>query len=320
MEPENLLPDHDRDLQLARKIAQYRSVREFSEEIEDPLLSLLIQYQNADNAELNRQSPNSDAMWANIEAGLQTEKTPVYQLSSRSDVIRWIAAAAVVIIALTTFYWLFDSRQPDLLAETGTDISSVTLNDGSTVTLRPYSSLHEVSYSSEEQVYMISGEAYFEVKNNPEREFIAETNDGRVIVLGTKFVVQNWNDKTSVFLEEGRVRFETIDETDYTLLEPGEYSTISDGEIAEPIRENSRVYKDWLENILVLENQQVRAVFSEIEQHFNVSIDGTNAPGETLGGSIQLDNLEQVLDDLAVVLGGAFERTDENRYEYIPGN
>jgi ferric-dicitrate binding protein FerR (iron transport regulator) len=318
MSPDNHLPENDRDLQLARAIEKAGQTGGFPKDIDDPLMPLLLQYREADRAEFRHTSPNSSSVWAGIEAGLQEESTQIYRLLTGSDMVRWIAAAAIVILSLTMLFWLFERSQSQLIASSQNVISTVTLKDGSIVTLRPYSALYEVSNTSTKQVYSVNGEAYFEVANNPNRTFVTETEEGRVSVLGTKFIIQNWNGRTSVFLEEGQIRFETNDQSSSIILDPGEYSSITDNTISHP--ENSRIFKDWLDNVLVLENQQARLVLSEIEQHFNVSIDARYAPDETLGGSLQLDNLEQVLMDLGVVLGGRFEQTGADQYEFLPAN
>lgn len=320
MSPDNPLPENDRDLQLARAIENAEQTSGSPEDIDDPLMPLLLQYREAEHAEFRHTSLNSSSIWAGIEPGLQEDSTPIYRLLTGSDMVRWITAAAVVILSLTMFFWLFERSQPELIASSQNVITTVTLKDGSIVTLRPYSALYEVSNRSTKQVYSVNGEAYFEVANNPNRTFVTETEEGRVSVIGTKFIIQNWNGKTSVYLEEGQIRFETNDQSSSIILDPGEYSSISDNTISQPEPEKSRVFKDWLDNILVLENQQARLVLSEIEQHFNVSIDARNAPDETLGGSLELDNLEQVLMDLGVVLGGRFEQTGADQYEFIPEN
>lgn len=320
MSAENLLPDSDRDLKLAQQIEKSRITGRSLDEIDDPMMPLLLQFREAERAEIDRRSPNSSAIWTRIETSLETEKTPVYHLFTRTGTFRWITAAAVLIIALGTFFWLFETGQPELIASSGSTISNVTLQDGSSITLRPYSALYEVSSSTSEQVYSVEGEAYFEVVSNPDRAFITETDQGRVIVLGTKYILQNWGSQTTVFLEEGRIRFETRDREASTLLEPGESSRIANDTLSEPVTADDKIYKDWLENTLVLENQPVSTVLSEIEQHFNITIDSRRAPDETLGGSIRLDSVKQVLQDLSVVLGGRFEQTGDSRYEYIPQN
>lgn len=320
MNSDNQIPENDRDLRLARMIREFRDSDNSLERIDDPLMPLLLQFKESDLAEFREISPNSSSIWSSIENGIQRENTPVYKILPQTDLVRWIAAAAIVILSLTMFYWLFERNEPELIASTEQTISTVTLTDGSSVTLRPHSELYRISISSDAHVYSVSGEAYFEVVSTSEREFIAETDDGRVVVLGTKFILQNWSGRTSVFLEDGRIRFETTDQSSSAFLEPGQFSTISDNQITTPARENSQVFKDWLENMLVLENQPAKVVLSEIEQHFGVSINAEEVQEETLGGSIQLDNLDQVLQDLAIVLGGTFQRTEENSYTYVPRN
>lgn len=68
--------------------------------------------------------------------------------------------------------------------------NTITLADGSTVELNA-SAVLRVNYSEDERrLYLEDGEAFFDVKANPERPFIVETRFGQVRVLGTSFVVR----------------------------------------------------------------------------------------------------------------------------------
>jgi ferric-dicitrate binding protein FerR (iron transport regulator) len=104
------------------------------------------------------------------------------------------------------------------------------------------------------------------------------------------------------------------------ILNPGEYSETINGSVAEPQAAVAVVYKDWLENLLVLQNQSAEEVLAEVEQHYNIGIDATGVTDDTLGGTLRLDSLEQVLSDLEIVLGGKFVQVAEKTYRFEPEN
>lgn len=80
---------------------------------------------------------------------------------------------------------------------------------------------------------------------------------------------------------------------------------------------NEDIYTDWLNNQLVFQNESVANIFAELEQHFNITIQAQPAVlQENLSGSIQLDELNAVLGDLELVLGGSFEPTESNSFVF----
>jgi transmembrane sensor len=175
-------------------------------------------------------------------------------------------------------------------------------------------------YSSTEQSYTLSGEGYFQVDESTSRTFSVNTANARVTVLGTTFMLSSRNTRSTVFLEEGRLRFERLGKDSSVILNPGEYSETINGSVAEPQAAVAVVYKDWLENLLVLQNQSAEEVLAEVEQHYNIGIDATGVTDDTLGGTLRLDSLEQVLSDLEIVLGGKFVQVAERTYRFEPEN
>jgi ferric-dicitrate binding protein FerR (iron transport regulator) len=88
----------------------------------------------------------------------------------------------------------------------------------------------------------------------------------------------------------------------------------------EVIETESSVYTDWLDDQLVFQDQQVEDIFNELEHHFNIQIQRPEVlDEENLTGTIQLDDLSSVLQDLELVLGGNFTQTGENEYRFNPG-
>jgi len=166
--------------------------------------------------------------------------------------------------------------------------------------------------------YKIEGEAYFEVISNPQRIFSVETGRSRVQVLGTKFILSAWGNASDVYLEEGRIRFEALNTGTSVVLEPGQSSRIV-GSSSLPVitQKDPQVFTDWLNSELTFNNDQVRDIFNELEQHFNIRIQSSGSiNNETLSGSIELGQIDEVLQDFELVLGGSFKKIDDNTYEF----
>lgn len=77
--------------------------------------------------------------------------------------------------------------------------SKITLPDGSTVNLNSGSVLrYPAQFDNENRKVSIEGEAYFDVKKDPNHPFLVRTNGVTVRVLGTKFNVKSYPDEKTV--------------------------------------------------------------------------------------------------------------------------
>lgn len=69
----------------------------------------------------------------------------------------------------------------------------ITLQDGSRVTLQPNSSVtYPETFDGQERTVQLEGEAFFEVKRNPEQPFLVHFNNLTVKVLGTSFNIRSF--------------------------------------------------------------------------------------------------------------------------------
>lgn len=315
----DILPANDPDLLLAQKIGEALPELDRLKNTDDPLLNALFSYRK--NMQDRFALVDTAPVWDSISADISSDtEARIFHLS---PAIRRYAAAAAILIAAFIGSFLYQYlSEPVLVAESFGSIQQVELDDGSIVKLRPYSKLYEESVGSERVEYSLQGEAYFEVTHDPNRTFSVTTGLAKVEVLGTKFILSAWGNTSNVFLQEGRIQFETLSSTNSIILEPGQSSTID--ELTEyPIlsEQDESVYTDWLAEQLVFRNQSVNEIFSELEQHFNIQINrAADVNRETLTGTVQLGELDSVLSDLELVLGGTFTRTGTNEYSFKPGS
>lgn len=315
--PNNILPPGDQDLLLAQKIGEALPDLDRLESEQDLLLNQLFSYRR--NMQERFEPVDMETLWDSIQTAINTDNYA--KISHLSPAIKRFAAAAAILIAAFVGSFLYQNfNGSQLIAESFGTIKKVELADGTQVDLRPYSRLFQESKSITALEYRLEGEAFFDVSYNPERVFSVSTERAKVEVLGTKFILSDWGNSSSVYLQEGRIQYEAISNRETIILEPGQSSTISD-ELPSPVLSDvdEMVFIDWLKGQLVFQNQPVNQVFNELEQHYNIKINRpADLDGETLSGSIQLDELSVVLRDLEFVLGGTFTQTGDNEYRFNP--
>ena len=116
-----------------------------------------------------------------------------------------VAAVAVYFGVFSLWPWLRD-LDADAVADVGSQARS-TLSDGSVVTLNSGSRIDLAFSNRERRVTLTRGEAYFAVRKGDRRPFFVDAGEGHVRVTGTHFYVRRDDDRVTVTVEEGHVRF-----------------------------------------------------------------------------------------------------------------
>ena len=322
---------NDSDSELARDFRKLLNREKPVSEIEDPLYTILAQARERDENQ-RREIPvhGKESAWESIMESTadgtaetsERRQAPVTSLHSRRTWLK--AAAAIFLVAMSSIFLVlqFSDTGPNVVVEAGSAIETVQLADGSQVTLRPHSTLYEVSVTDQQHEYSLDGEALFEVQSSSNRTFSVEAGQGRVVVTGTRFTLNDRNQTSQVYLLEGSVRFETIDGSKSTDLEPGEASEIDETmQLTQPFAFESNLVTGWTQNRLTFRDRQAGSIMRELEFHFNIQIFAPEGvQDEILGGTIQLDSAEQSLKDLGMVLGGTFERMGDREFEFETDN
>lgn len=317
----NQLPHNDPDLVLAKEIGECRDNRVDLNTISDYLPDYLLAYKKDKETLENAITVPQSRMWSAIENEISANKKAVkiYPLNAaRRRYLR--IAAAITLAALLSLFYLTREQTRVLVAEAGQTITEVNLDDGSNITLRPNSTLWKVSETDSKQEYRLEGEGYFNVASKPDRVFSVSASDGRVTVLGTRFVLSDWGNQTRVFLEEGSVQFEVIETGEKADLDPGEKAIISSNKkLTMPEPAEQEIFTSWMDSRLQFSDRPARLIFDELEFHFQIQIQAPETiEQESLGGSVTLDQKDEALRDLGMVLGGSFETSDGTTYQFVP--
>ena len=140
-----------------------------------------------------------------------------------------VAALGVVLLAVAGFMHF---RAVDPIYQTAVGAQqTVVLDDATRVTLNTDTRLVVAYRSNERRILLERGEALFEVEKNPERPFIVQAADERVIAVGTVFDVRRDPTRVAVTLLEGKVQVGTgptpsSPPAPAALLAPGDRLTI----------------------------------------------------------------------------------------------
>jgi len=318
---QNFLPNNDPDLGLARQVNSVLEDKRSLSSIGNPLVHTLLKYRKIVSRQAEKHPVNQDDIWKRIEQ--QTEPSsqkPVKRIFNFHHTTKWAIAASVIIATLIGITYFYSLQGPQLVAQSSTSNKTVQLEDGSKVILRPHSKLFALKRDIQSERYRLHGEGYFKVTHNPKRVFSVETGNGRVSVLGTRFILSTWGRRMQVYLEKGSVKVETAKRDSTVILSPGESTSINEkGNISPVKRTEASEFTDWLNKQLIFKSKPAKLIVQELEQQFNISISlSQQASKMKLSGALSLENLKTSLNDLGLVMGGEFIKKDNRSYVFKP--
>lgn len=252
--------------------------------------------------------PDVDAAWMRLQRRLDAPAGKVLRLRPMQ---RWLVAAAVMGALVLTLRWWMLPKSEQLVAERG--YLSYVLQDSSTVVLSPGSQLHATM--GDERAVHLEGEAYFDVRPDPQRPFIIAADGLEVKVLGTAFTVSAYDTSLTyeVRVREGRVRTSTA--TDTLVLVAGEQARFhrNTGALERTIGTSTRV---WGDRIIQFQATPMGEVVALLERMFSVQIEWSDPAFANckLTATFENETIERILEVIAETYGSHIERTGPSTY------
>ncbi|MDB5255982.1 MAG: hypothetical protein JWM14_677 [Chitinophagaceae bacterium] len=164
-------------------------------------------------------TPDTNASWNKFQQKIQQEPQrkhsylmPVF----RSAGFYQIAASLVLVLGMT---YLFNkgawSSERNIVKSTAENGDVFYLPDSSMVWLNKHSSLtYGASFDGKERVVYLEGQAFFDVKRNPEQPFIIHASGTTTMVLGTSFDLKAYQqDDVELTVVTGKVSFTAQQQT-----------------------------------------------------------------------------------------------------------
>lgn len=149
------------------------------------------------------------------------------------------------------------------------------LPDGTTVWLNAASSItYPTAFIGTERVVKVEGEAYFEVAKDKTKPFQVEINNMRIVVLGTHFNVNAYDDEPSAntTLMEGSVKLKKGD--DQYLLQPGQQAQLDrDGALKIVNDIDPEQILAWKNGFFSFRHTDLKTVMRQIARWYNVTIE-----------------------------------------------
>lgn len=189
----------------------------------------------------------------------------------------------------------------------------ITLPDNSKVWLNAHSSIrYPTKFNEKRRVVTLKGEAFFDVTENSDFPFIVSTDNIKIKVLGTRFLVKESisSDEVITVLESGSISFTTILNSREYILEPNEKITYNESrDLINVEKININNYLAWLDNRLIFENTPIEIVFDRLSQWYNVDIILNNEAIKTIPVSFIVDEepLDEVLKTLQIIAPFEYE-------------
>ena len=276
---------------------------------------------------------NSNRAWKNVHSNIYpTQFTVVQRKKRRKEMIaQFYKYAAIIVVAMLLggvgYYIGFKNQMPAIfnqivLAEKQV-LNEFVLPDGSVVTLNSNSRLEfPKHFASDVREVTIIGEAFFDVKPNPEKPFIINAGKTQVKVLGTSFNVCAYpeTETVEVIVATGKVQVtreseNLLSENSKIFLIPGEKGTLfNESNLLEKSVNTNLNYLAWKTNDLIFNETPLSEVVRCLEKVYHIEIQLTEPDLETLKLTAHFDKkpIDFVLDVVRLTFN--LELTGENEH------
>lgn len=209
--------------------------------------------------------------------------------------VLWLLGA-VSLLALSLLFYVNKTTQSDVLY--ANEAGTINIENGSAITLNEESSY---SYNSKDNQLNLDGEAFFDVAKQ-KQAFSITTKHGLITVLGTSFNVKTSAESTSIYMYEGKVKFEHEGENYFLIA--GQYLSI-DKEVEVSKMANEQVISYWRTKVLNYKIVSLTNVLEDINRLYNSKLSVVNGnPDEILiTSSFENNNLEEIVQILQSISG-----------------
>ncbi|WP_164111970.1 MULTISPECIES: FecR family protein [Sphingobacterium] len=145
-----------------------------------------------------------------------------------------------------------------------TDGTKVTMNAGSRIRFPNH-------FNNDQRKVYAQGELFFDVAHNAAQPFVVETDNQQIQVLGTKFIVDEFEEgqmiKTSLI--EGRVRLSALNSNKSLLLAPGQQGRLTTDGLTKS-NFNLDLETAWLNDDFLFIEDSLSEIFKELERWYAI--------------------------------------------------
>lgn len=259
---------------------------------------------------------------------LNGQESRLGKSASRNKSWFYYGVAAAILLLLSFSIYLFDGSalEEKEIVESVAEVvkenpkgqkAKITLPDGTSVWLNSESRIEYSSVFGEKRTVRLNGEAFFEVKENPDKPFEVYANGTITTAVGTSFNINAFGEKdVEVGLVTGKISVETAsgNKMNKVYAVPGE-TVVYDAKSSDllvKLHDNLDFIK-WTDRIIVFKRASFGQIKEQLERWYGVTINVINENKKmTFTGEFKNESLERVLERLAFVEKFSFHLEEEN--------
>ena len=263
---------------------------------------------------------DTDAAWLKVRTAIRPQQQKSKQRTLWPATAR-IAASVALFIGLAWLAKLFFFPYYGMeVVASGNEQRIFMLPDSSQVWLNKDSRLlYDSDFAETGRIVILEGEAFFEVKHNPQRPFSVETAQALTTVLGTSFNLRAYpqEETTELSVATGKVAFAAEDKENKALV-PAGYAAILH-KPANTIRKFQSLKENawaWKSGLLVFQDEPLAEVLPVLERYYGVSLRLQNGQLANcrFTGSFRQAELEEVLTVLEATLQLDYSQLNNQTY------
>lgn len=209
---------------------------------------------------------------------LEQEKTKQYKVRRMYGWVRYAAMFIGIFILGGMGFLLFQNydQTEELLAVTTQDtVKELKLPDGTQVWLNKHTTLkYPREFSETGRKVCLEGEGYFEVKRNPEKPFIVQSEAMQVKVLGTVFNLKSDQIKMSAVatLLKGEIEVKGNHDEGMIVLSPGQKAELNGVTRRLVVKQVDTGFENWHDNQFIFDKADIYTIARTFENSFGVKI------------------------------------------------
>jgi len=233
----------------------------------------------------------TDEGWNSLSAKLHTRKDKrnrVFVISRNKFVALAVAASVACLMAISGLTLWLSEKQFDKQKLTASTIvttsegekAQIYLSDSTQVYMNSGSALkYNSDYNTEKRIVNLSGEAFFNVRTNPEKPFVVQLENMTVTATGTRFNVLCYPNENRIetTLEEGKIKVAIKDQgvIDVKSGQQVVYFSKTGKAIVRDV--TTETYTSWKENKLRLIDTPFEETLRRIARRYNVTFEIRNS-------------------------------------------
>lgn len=199
----------------------------------------------------------------------QTKTVYFYQRTWLKIAASILILISVSILALSQYEWKV------VLNNSTATVQKHSLPDGSEIILDKLAnvSYNRTVFKSFNRKLALQGRAYFHISKDPTKQFVVNTSQVDITVLGTQFTVNQQNGKTQIVLNEGVIRLEGNSIVEGKVLSiPGAQVLVNNNLLLKDNIVPQELYASWINNTVRFNSCTVSQVFDFLQDSYGISL------------------------------------------------